>query len=258
MNIRTILKQAEVFLGKNSPTILASVGVVGVVGTAVLASRASIQAYKVVDSYEGEARVLTGDKSYKVNSKTALKLCWKLYIPTVIAGGLTVASIVCSNRVADRRIAAAVGAYALSERRFGEYRDKIVEKLGEKKEQEARAEVSQESIDKRPMEPGTLIVTGTDDVRCYEAFTGRYFTSSMETLKKAQNDVNYEIINGSYASLGTFYDKIGLPATSNSEDFGWTTDTPLELVFTTALDHDQKPVIHIEYDKLPHRSYWKL
>ena len=40
--------------------------------------------------------------------------------------------------------------------------------------------------------------------------------SDMETLRKAQNDVNANVVTDLYVTLDTFYEKIGLQPTSHS------------------------------------------
>ncbi|MCG4723098.1 DUF6353 family protein, partial [Alistipes putredinis] len=63
----------------------------------------------------------------------------------------------------------------------------------------------------------------------------------METLKKAQNDTNYRIINDSHASLNDFYERVGLELIQTGEELGWTTTRPLDLAFHAVMAVDQRP-----------------
>ena len=159
---------------------------------------------------------------------------------------------------AAARAAAVAAAYTISEKAFSEYKEKVVERLGTPKEQKIRDEVAQDRVTKNPPNERETIITGGGEVLCYEAFTGRYFKSDMETLKKAQNDLNYVMLNDGYASLSDFYNKIDLPTTSYSDEIGWTSDKLLELNFSTVLSDDGRPCISIDFMAAPVRDYYKL
>ena len=250
MSFTSIAKHVEKFTVDNSPAILSAVAVTGTVTTAFLTGKATLKATTLM---AGE--VINGEESY--GAKEFTRRHWKLYIPPVATGALTIACIVGANRIGTRRAAAMAAAYSLSERAFSEYREKIIEKLGATKEQAARDDLAQDRVKKNPVSKAEVIVAG-GDVLCYEAFTGRYFKSDMETLKKAQNDLNYKVLNDYYASLSDFYELLGLPRTSISEDLGWNCDKMLELEFSTVMSDDGRPCISIEYHVEPIRDYYRI
>jgi len=184
---------------------------------------------------------------------------WKMYLPAVITGGVTVTCIIFSNRIGSRRAAAVAAAYSLTERAFEEYRDKVIEKLGDRKEQAIRDEIVQDRMDRHPPVQSQVIVTGTGDVLCTDAYSGRYFNSSIESIKQAQNNTNYQILHDGYASLTDFYGRIGLDPTQVSDDVGWNSDRMLEIFFSAALTpNDQKPCVSIEFNVVPFRNYTKV
>ena len=57
---------------------------------------------------------------------------WRLYLPPVAVGPTTVTSIVMANRISSSKIIALTMASGISERAFQEYKDKIIEKLGDR------------------------------------------------------------------------------------------------------------------------------
>ena len=77
-------------------------------------------------------------------------------------------------------------------------------------------------------------------------------------LRKGMNDLNFDILQDGYASLGDFYNKINLPTTSYSEEVGWTNDNLLDLEFSTVLSEDGKPCISIGFRVTPVRNYYKM
>jgi len=192
----------------------------------------------------------------EVTQTQKVNLTWKLYVPTVGTGVLTVACIIGANRIGTRRAAAMAAAYSLSEKAFVEYRDKVIEKIGETKEQKVHDAIAQDRVDANPVSSREVIITGGGDVLCHDSITGRYFESNVETLRKAQNDINYKILASNYATLHEFYSLIGLPSTLYSSEVGWNNDNMLELEFTTVLSEEGKPCLSVNYKTYPIRGYY--
>jgi hypothetical protein len=253
VQLRTALREAllrfEKLLTDNSPTVLTGVGVAGVITTAYFAGRASFKAAEIILMEET-------NNGTRFPPKERLRMVWTLYLPAVGSAILTVSTIIFANRIGTRRAAAMAAAYSLTEKAFTEYREKIVEKLGEKKEREARDELAQDRLAKNPLSSREVIVTG-GAVLCYEVLTGRYFTSDIETLRKAQNDINHVILQHGYASLTDFYHRIGLASTAISEDIGWNSNKLLDLEISTVLSEDNRPCLSISYAVEPGRNYYK-
>src|SRR6188472_2813863 len=135
---------------KQSPQILFGVGVVGVVGTVVLACRATLKVSDVLDEANKELAnaeflvthekadydVTTAARDIRViKTKTVLKIV-KLYAPSVIVGGLSIAALTGGHRIQQNRIAGLTAAYAALEKGFEQYRKRVVDELGEEKDLE--------------------------------------------------------------------------------------------------------------------------
>jgi uncharacterized protein DUF6353 len=255
------LTRLEKFAIDNSPTILTTIGVVGTVTTAVLAGKATYSAtlievrdYYDVDDFFNDREKRPGN----VNRTTAKKLVerhWKLFVPAVGSGLLTATAIISANRIGTRRAAGIAAAFTLSEKAYSEYRDKIVEKLGTDKERILRDELAQDRVDRNP--GGNQIIIAGTDILCYDDYTGRYFTSSMQKLKEAQNELNVQVINNSYASLSELYALLGIPKTGVSDELGWTTDRLLDMKFHPVLSEDGRPCISVDYHVDAVRDYWR-
>lgn len=254
MDIAGIAKRLVKLAGDNSPLILTAIGAAGVLTTAYLTGKASFKAAQVLDDYETDAIRTSTLKPLETKDKVALT--WKMYIPAASSAVCTIVCVILANRIGTKRAAALAAAYALSERAYEEYRDKVVEKLGAKKEQAARDEIAQERVNRNPPD-SSIVFAGEGTVLCMEAFTGRYFLSDIENLKKAQNDLNFRILHDYYASLTEFYTLIDLPKTSMSDDFGWNSDKPLELQFSATLTETGRPCMVIDYAVTPIRDFYK-
>jgi hypothetical protein len=249
MNLSDLGKKLGKFTLDNSPAILTAIGVAGTLTTAFLTGRASFKAAPILERESSENTL---------EPKEVFYLTWKLYLP---AAGSAVATIVCiilAQRIGMRRTAALAAAYAISERAWDEYKDKVVEKFGEKKEQEVRDELAQDRV-ARTSNLGDMVIVGEGSVLCYESFTGRYFLSDMEELKRGQNNVNYKVNNDYYASLTDFYNEIdGLDRTAYSDEVGWNSDKLLELMFSTTLTKGGKPCLVMDYHVAPIRDFYRV
>jgi hypothetical protein len=173
-------------------------------------------------------------------------------------GATTITSILLANQIASKKIAALAVASGISERAFQEYKAKVVEKLGETKDLAVRDQVAQDRVDKHPIGTREIILAGTGEVLCFDMLTGRYFQSTIEDIKKAENKVNYDIFHHMYASLSSFYQEVGLPPTGYSDTVGWNSNTLLEVQFSTTLSTDQRPCVAVNFATLPVVDYERL
>ena len=258
MTLLDIAKQVEKYAVNNSPAILTGIGTAGTVVTAYLAARAAYRVGLDVNAGHYEP-LLEGLPPEKYDTKKLITTYWPEFVPAVAMGTISVAAIIGAHKVGTRRAAAVAAAYSLSEKAFSEYKERVVETIGEKKNQKIRDEVAQKRVDNDPVSSKEVVITDGGEVLCYDSLTGRYFKSSMEAIKKAENDINRKILTGvgSYASLTEFYDALGLTGTAFSEQVGWNADRPLEVHFSTVISEDGRPCLSIEYDELPLRNYFR-
>lgn len=230
---------------QHSPLILSVAAGVGTITTAYLAAKASFKAAKVIDRYE-ELEGISDDRKERI--KDRIKVTWKLYIPTAVSAGATIVCIAGSNRVGTRKLLASQAALSVSQQLYSDYREKVIEQFGEKKEEMVRASVAEDRIKGNPPPSQEVMVTGPGNVLCCELFTGRYFTSDVETLRRAQNDLNHKLVSQDYATLDDFYYMIGLKPTSYSGNVGWGSGRLMELQFTSVLTDDQRPCLAFDYN----------
>lgn len=252
MTISSLTKQAEKFIIDNSPSLLTAVGVAGTVTTAYLTGKAAFKSAEIL-IFETNTRIEEHEKF--LTRREEVEMVWKLYIPAVGAGVVTVASIIAANRVGTRRAAAMAASYTILERGYSEYREKVVQKIGEKKEDEVRTEIAQDRVNRTGAHDQQVVIA-SGEVLCFDSITGRYFYNTHEGLRKAQNDLNETILNDGYATLSDFYNTIGLEATSISDELGWNSDNKLDLRFSTVMSKDNKPCLSIEFTSAPVRDYY--
>jgi len=251
VNFSGLVARVTKFAADNSPAILTAIGVTGTIATAYLASKASFQAsYKIF--YEEQDRL-----GREMTTKEVVRSTWKLYVPAAAMGCTTIACIIMANRIGTRRAAAMAAMVAISEKAFDEYKAKVVEKIGERKEQAVRDEIAQDRVTNNPPSR-EVVIMGGGDVLCHDMYSGRYFHSDMETIRKAQNDINGMVLNDMYASLSDFYYLIGLTKTGVSDEVGWNVDKQLDLKFSATMAENGRPCMTITFAVAPVRDYNRL
>jgi hypothetical protein len=259
VTFKTILKSAEKFMVDNSPGILTGLGVAGTVTTALLTYRsafrvgmdASTQFHEALAN--GEPPEVTDEL---MTTKHLVNTYWREFLPAAIALSASVTSIIMANQIGSRRAAAITAAFKLSEKIADEYREKVQETLGAKAEEKVRTAITEKKIENTPGSD-TIIVTGSETI-FFDEWSGRYFKSDMESVRKAVNDINYRVNNDFYASLSDFYNLLGLEPTEVSEEVGWNADQQLEVSFNAVLMKDNRPAIGISYNKTPIRGYDRI
>lgn len=255
MNIGAIVRRAQKATADNAPTILTALGVTGLVTTAVLTGKASFRAAQILQEFEIDRDCGEGGERIPVAFQKQFELVWKNYVPAVGTGAVSIACIISANHISTRRTAALASAYSIAQEGFREYKDKVLDKIGETKEQAVRDEIAQDRVTKNP--PSEVIFIGQGDVLCMDMYSGRYFMSDLESIRKAENDTNWQIMNNDYASLTDFWDRVGLDSTSESDNIGWNTDAKLQLEIGSALAKDGRPCIAVDFgETIPVRGYW--
>lgn len=240
MNFDNIIRSVR----RSSPALCTGGAIVGVAATAYLSAKAALKADKIIRMADYNLHPGGPAEFPKDRRKRHAKLVWKCYIPPAVAVVLTSGCVIGTARIGHSRAAAAQAAFALTERAYSEYRDAVVEEIGEKKEEALRAKLAEKQVHANP----PMLISGPGNVLCCELYTGRYFTSDMETLRKAVNDINARIIQQDSCTMDDFYYLVGLQPTSYSADVGWASDKMLELEFSTVLTEDGRPCLAFSYN----------
>lgn len=253
MSKKPLMKTVQGVLTKHSPEILTGLGVSGMIATTVLAVKATPRA---IDLIESDSRINHDGDPYAYTKKEAIQSAWKCYIPAAVTGTLSAACLIGASSVNAKRNAALATAYTISETALSEYRNKVIETIGEKKEKTVREAVAKEKIVKKPPVKEKIFVTGNGNTLCFESMGGRYFKSDMETLRKAQNDLNRRMRDEMIISLNDFYNEIGLEETDVGKYVGWDIDKGyIEIDFSSQLTDDGTPCLVVGFLTPPQWIY---
>lgn len=253
-SVANLLKNAQATLAKHSPELLTGLGIAGMITTTVLAVKATPKALALIDNKKKELEL---EPDEKLTPAEIVKTTWKCYVPAAVTGVTSAACLIGASSVNARRNAALATAYNLSATALSEYKEKVIETVGEKKEQLIRDKVAEERIKKEPVNQSAIIVSGNGNTRCFDTITKRRFTSDIEQINRIVNELNRRMINGDdYISLNEFYYELGMDRCDVGDDIGWNVTRGLiEIDFSAQLDTDGVPCIVLDYTVVPKRGY---
>lgn len=247
-------RDVRMSLARHSPEILIGIGITGMLTSTVLAVKATPKALRLIEEKKEELEVET------LTPVETVKTTWKCYVPAAVSGVVSVACLIGSHSVNARRNAALATAYKLSESAFTEYREKVAETIGEKKERAVRDKVSEKQIKDNPMNKTEVFVTGKGNTLCFDPLSSRYFYSDLEKINRAANKLNYDINTNPFdsgVSVNDFYDEIGLPGTMTGDSLGWNLHTGLIKIYPSAQmveegeEHEGEPCLVLNFENPP-------
>lgn len=244
--LKIVAKHVKNEIVKHGPEIATGVGIALGVSTTILAVKATPKAVQLLDDRKEEEGV------EKLPPVETIKTVWKCYIPALATGALSVTCLILASTTNKKRQAALAAAYALSETTLKEYREKVVETVGEEKEKEVREAVAKDRIEREPVRD--IPASDGEDWLCYEMLTGRYFKSNKNKIDKAVNEINYQILNHNYASLNDFFSLINLAHADIGYYLGWRVDVHGMLQIETYTKEQEEtgiPCLVIDYVTRP-------
>ena len=249
--------KAEFTIKKNSPEILLGAGIVGFVGTIVLACRATCRADEVLEFHRRKIKDINdakeiadadpeGEMSYDIEIyrqdkavrylKTTGSLA-KLYAPTIAVGTLSLACILTSRNIMQKRYLGVVAAYNGVSAAFEEYRKRVRDEYGEGLDKHFRYGTTydelpvydengkktkeKEQVEKTETE---MVIPNDDSCRFFDSSNPNWDknpTFSMMWLRGQQNILNDILHTRGHVFLNEVYDALGFPHTPQGAVLGW-------------------------------------
>lgn len=240
---------------KHSPEILIGAGVVGVIGSTILACRATLKIDEVLDKTKETIGLIhqnrddetvvdyTEEDAKKdltiVYTTTALDLA-KLYLPSLMLGTMSITCILASQNVLRKRNVALTAALTTTTESFKKYRTSVVERYGERVDYELKHGVKAEKINttivdengKEKTKKETVdVAREIDQYSEYSRFFDDGCTGwskdpeyNLMFLKSNQQYANDKLVAQGYLFLNDVYDMLGIPRSKAGQIVGWVYD----------------------------------
>ena len=263
--IGKLINSISSFSDTHQKEIKLGLTIAGVVLTGITAAKAGIKADKILKDQKKKVEDLelnpdmtdeTLAEEKKEITVETIKQMAPVVIPPVVIAGATIYSAVSGYKSATKQIAAISAAYNLTEKKLMDYQDKAKELLGEKKAQSVTDAVATDKVNENPPREDSIFKTGHGEVLCLDDYSGRYFYSDPEHIRKCVNDINEQLRDEFYVSLNDFYDRLGLPNCKLGSDIGFCMEDGnlnVSFSFTGAAlgDRDNIPCLVLNYDVSP-------
>lgn len=233
---------------KNSPHIFFAAGLAGVVGSTVLACRATLKLDKTLDEIKNDVinvkdlgRDAREDRNRKyereyardlmyVYGKSSYKLVM-LYGPSILIGGAGVALLTGSHVQMARRNNALTVTLAGVMKAYEEYRLRVAEEVGEERELELYRAIRNEKVEDEDGKKKVIKVTDPDGWSPYAKIfdeTSIYWKKNPELnrmfLECQQRYMNHQLHSRGHVFLNDVYDCLGFERTSAGSVVGWVRD----------------------------------
>ncbi len=259
-----IWKSIGTTVKKKAPEILLAAGLIGMATTVVLAVKATPKAVTLLE--EARKNREAKEKGDEVKDLTpiektfeTIEATWKCYIPAILTFIGSSICLIGAFSESMRRNAALAAACSLSETALKEYRAKVVEAVGEKKESAIRDAVDQEHVKNNPVSSKEVYITRAGETLCYDHWSGRYFKTDVEKIRKAANEVSRRMLDEIYISLNDLYDEIGLSPVKIGDELGWNVNRTglVEVRLGAQLAEGDIPCIVLDYVNAPVHDYMR-
>lgn len=225
-----MITNSKLFLKRNSSTILTYAGVAGVITTTAMAINATPKAMQILE----EAKEEKGEDLTKFEVAT---LAVPTYIPTIAVGMSSIACILGANVLNKRSQASLMSAYALVNKSYKEYRDKIVDLYGDTVEERVIEEIAKDNYEEEdvPEDDGKELF--------YDELSKRYFRSTVEDVQRAEYRINRTLIMEDYATVNDFYDLLGIPHIEGGDRLGWAPNVNYDCYWQMWIDFTHQQIV---------------
>ena len=214
--------RAKRFLKKNSANILTVTACIGVAGTAILTSKATIKAIYILDTIPDE----------ELSKKNIIANTWKCFIPPAIVGIGTIGCIVGSNALNTHMRAQLSKAYNLLSQSYFAYRDQVKEIYGEEGHNKVIDGIMKHKCENRYIYTQSFFSNDTlnfdtedpDKIRTfYDQYSNRYYETTIAKQYEAEYHFNRNYVMGGNLSINDYYDMLGLEKIDGGDSVGFST-----------------------------------
>ena len=203
---------------KHSPEILTGLGIAGMVSATIMAVKETPKVLDIISEIKEK------DLDKKEETKEIVIQAGPVYIPTIITTGVSIACIIGASSINLKRNAALATAYSISKNALEEYREKVIDTIGEKKERKIQDDIVKDHMDKTPINNTEVYIAGEGTTLFYDDHSGRYFIQDLGRMEKIENMLNKRLWSEMWISLNEFYYEIGLKPLKDGDNIGFNID----------------------------------
>lgn len=243
----SLVKKTGFKIKKHSPEICQAVGIVGMVGTVILACKATLKLPKKTEILENHLKkIKENDKNdrkaiARMYGWYALELV-KLYGPCTALGVTSIASMSAATQILRNRNASLAAAYASVDAGFKAYRKNVISRFGEEVDKQLKFSATEETVkEKEELEDGTKktvkkkinVIDSKEFAGCspyakiFDEYNPYYKDDAEYNLffiRQVEKYVNDKLRSDKFVYLNDVYKLLGFQPTKAGQIVGWVYD----------------------------------
>lgn len=257
--IRTTFEKLGTFINDNTTTVMTGIGIGGFLAASYFVGKGVLNA----DRRLREAK--EKDPEVEISTGEIVKVYTISLLPAIILIVGSTAIIITANAL-EVKDKTALGALVVAgEQKFKDYKNKMKEELGEKKEKEFSSEIQAKQVREVDSRTINVVSTGKGDTLFYDEQTGTYFESSIPAVRSAVNLLNSELLERAqrmncgldvdtnvYVTLNDFRGFLGLEPIKFGDYIGYGLQEgglfDVEEPFTVVETQDGRRCILLQYE----------
>ena len=252
-SFKRMFKTVAKFISRNKSSILIGSGVVGFFGAIMECSRVSPIAKERIEDKKEELGV------EKLPVKEVIKTAGPIYIPTAIMAVTSAGCIIGGTRANMRQNAALAAAYTMSEKTLEDYKESVVDVVGEKKEKLIEENVAKKSVQRAALPPAVIDDTvGTGQFICVDTYSGRSFRADKNKIQSVINNLNERLNNDDIVSFNDYLSELNLATCDYGEENGWNRYSGLIEARYTSVLRDDIPCLAVSLYPQPKYKYYNM
>lgn len=251
MNVKTTLNKVKFGVQKKSPEILLVTGILTGVAAVIVACKETTRAEAILDAHKErmdkvhETRNLYPDEYSEKSAKletvknygvTALELT-KLYAPAIALEMVSITSILASYKILHARNVAMASAYAVVDKAFKQYRERVRKELGAAADEKFLTGAEEVTVSKKVTDENGKTKTVKEKVLTNRQASGysKFFDcsnvnwiddpdSNLFFVTRIEQWANDKLKANGYLYLNSVYEMLGLEKTKAGQVVGWIYD----------------------------------
>lgn len=242
--IKQIAGNGKFLLQKHSPELLIFGGIAGMVGSTVIACKATKKLDETVTTNKVDIEKTKEEFKDKEAYKREVTFAYlraggrlvKLYSPAVLMGGASISAVLCGHSILHKRNLAMAAAYSALDEGWTRYRKRVVDELGEEADRKFRhgavvEDVEIEEVDDNGKKKKKKVKAENikdDEISIYAKF---FDQGSVKWTKNADDNLfilrnleryaNEMLQARGHLFLNEVYDMLDIPRTRAGSVVGW-------------------------------------
>lgn len=197
----------------NAPSILSGIAVLGVIGTAVSAAKATPKALQIIDIND-ELKIEREGTHLTMMEK--IICAGPIYIPSILMGAGTITCILSANHLNQQRQAMLTSAYGYIHSRYNEYKNKVEEMYGQDFAKQVELEIAKDHY------KDYQGIDVQEEKLFYDKYSHRYFNASFYDIQTSIYNINRTYALEGEVTLNDVYHELCLDEMDYGDVIGWS------------------------------------